>query len=62
MLLLGELLLLQIQRLLFLVITRQLLPLVFPELDLLPPLFLGLPNRAVLFQLDSKVNNYFPAG
>ncbi len=57
MLLLGQLLLLQVQRLLLLVITRRLLPLVLLELDLLPPLFLGLPNQAVLFQLNNKVNN-----
>jgi hypothetical protein len=56
-LLLGQLLLLQVQRLLLLVITRRLLPLVFLELDLRPPLFLGLPNQAVLFQLNNKVNN-----
>ena len=56
MLLLGQLLLLQVQRLLLLVITRRLLPLVLLELDLLPPLPLGLPNQAVLFQLNNKVN------
>ena len=52
----GQLLLLQVQRLLLLVITCRLLPLVLLELDLLQPLFLGLPNQAVLFQLNNKVN------
>ena len=56
LLLLGRLLLLQVQRLLLLVSTGQLLLLLLLELDFLPPLFLGLPNQAVLFQLNNKVN------
>jgi hypothetical protein len=52
----GQLLLLSVQRLLLLVSTGQLLLLLLLELNFLPPLFLGLPNQAVLFQLNNKVN------
>jgi len=53
----GQLLLLLIQRLLFLVSIYQLLPLVPLDLDILAVLLLVL--QPVLFQLGNKVNNYF---
>ena len=55
----GQLLLLLIQRLLFLVSIYQLLPLVPLDLDILAVLLLVL--QPVLFQLGNKVNNYFPS-
>jgi hypothetical protein len=55
----GQLLLLLIQRLLFLVSIYQLLPLVPLDLDILAALLLVL--QPVLFQLGNKVNNYFPS-
>jgi hypothetical protein len=53
----GQLLLLLAQRLLLLVSIYQLLQLVLSDLDILAALLLV--QQPVLFQLDSKVNNYF---